>query len=146
MRISLVFSILEPFNALIYDLDMHNLYAIFINFLEICKDFGKTLVNEKENQPRLGVIPRFSDLEAVALSLTAESIGIDRENYLFAKLSEYRSEFPHLISRRQFNDRRKQTSSLCNIIRDSIAYHIDGAEEYFCIDSKTHRSVPFRKR
>lgn len=115
---------------------MHNLYAIFANFLEICKDFGKTLVNEKENQPRLGVIPRFSDLEAVALSLTAESIGIDSENYLFAKLSEYRSEFPHLISRRQFNDRRKQTSSLCNIIRDSIANHIDGAEEYFCIDSK----------
>lgn len=36
---------------------MHNLYVIFVNFIEICKDFGKTLVNEKENQPRLGVIP-----------------------------------------------------------------------------------------
>ena len=115
---------------------MHNLYTIFAKFLEICKDFGKNLVNEKGNQPRVGVIPRFSDLEVIALSLTAESIGIDSESYLFAKLSEYHVELPHLISRRQFNDRRKQTAGLCNIIREKIANHIDAGESYFCIDSK----------
>lgn len=93
-------------------------------------------MNEKGNQCRPGVVPRFSDLEVIALSLTAESIGIDSENYLFTKLSEYSSELPHLISRRQFNDRRKQTVYLCKIIRERIANHIDGGEEYFCIDSK----------
>ena len=92
---------------------MHNLYTIFAKYLDICKDFGKNQVNEKGNQPRPGVIPRFSDLEVIALSLTTESIGIDSESYLLAKLSEYHAEFPHLISRRHFNDRRKQTAAHC---------------------------------
>ena len=122
--------------ALLLNLRIHYLYAIFANFFERCKQFGKNLVNEKGNQCRPGVVPRFSDLEVIALSLTAESIGIDSENYLFTKLSEYSSELPHLISRRQFNDRRKQTVYLCKIIRERIANHIDGGEEYFCIDSK----------
>ena len=115
---------------------MHNLYTIFAKYLDICKDFRKNLVNEKGNHPRPGVVPRFSDLEVIALSLTAESIGIDSESYLFAKLSEYHAEFPHLISRRQFNDRRKQTAALCNIICKKIANHVDGGESYFCVDSK----------
>lgn len=42
-----------------------------------------------------------------------EAIGIDSENYLFAKLLEYSTEMLHLISRRQFNDRRKFTANLC---------------------------------
>lgn len=51
----------------------------------------KNFVNEIGNQYSPGVVARFSDLEVIALNLTAESIGIDTENYLFAKLSEYRS-------------------------------------------------------
>lgn len=43
---------------------------------------------------------------------------------------------PNLISRRQYNDRRKTTSTLCDTIRKRIAEKIDGGEEYFCIDSK----------
>jgi hypothetical protein len=58
---------------------------MFAKYLEICKHFGDNLVNEKGNQPHRGVVPRFSDLEVIALSLTAESIGIDSENNLFAK-------------------------------------------------------------
>ena len=115
---------------------MHNLYAIFAKFLDICQEFGKIYVNEKGNVCRPSVIPRFSDLEVIALSLTAESIGIDSESYLFAKLADYRSKLPHLISRRQYNDRRKQTANLCNLIIEKIANHIDGGEEYFCLDSK----------
>ena len=62
---------------------MHNLYVIFGKFLDICKQFADNLVNERGNQPRPGVVPRFSDLEVIALSLTAESVGIDSENYLY---------------------------------------------------------------
>ena len=82
---------------------MHNLYANFVKILEICKDFSKNLVNELGNIPRPGVVPRFSDLEVVALSLTAEHLSIDSENNLFDRLKEYKADMPNLISRRQFN-------------------------------------------
>jgi len=78
------------------------------------------LVNEKENVTRRGAVPRFSDLEIISLNLTAESIGIDRENYLFSKLEEYKSYIPNLISRRQFNDRRKQTIGLLSKVREKM--------------------------
>ena len=65
---------------------MHNLYAIFAKFLDICKMFSADLVNEKGNIPRRGVVPKFSDLEVISLSLAAESIGIDSESFLFSKL------------------------------------------------------------
>ena len=75
---------------------MHNLYAIFAKFLNICKQVSGNLVNESGNIPRRGVVPRFSDLEVIALNMTSEAIGIDSESLLFAKLQEYRKEFPIL--------------------------------------------------
>lgn len=82
------------------------------------------------------MVPRFSDLEVVALNLTAEALSIDSENYLFHKLAEYRSSFTNLISRRQYNDRKKTTASLCESIRKNVAMEMDGSEDMFCIDSK----------
>ncbi len=35
------------------------------------------------NIPRRGVVPKFSDLEVIALSAIAEAFGIDSENHLF---------------------------------------------------------------
>lgn len=68
--------------------------------------------------------------------MTAESIGIDSENYLFTKLEEYKSDIPNIISRRQFNDRRKQTIVLLSKVREKMVSFIDGGEGMFCIDSK----------
>ena len=46
--------------------------------------------------------------------LTAETESIDSEKWLFDyKLQEYKDRIPNLISRRQFNDRRKKTAGLC---------------------------------
>ena len=115
---------------------MHNLYANFVKILEICKDFSKDLVNERGNLPRRGVVSRFSDLEVISLSLTAEFMSIDSENLLFDRLKDYSVEMPNLISRRQYNDRRKFTRELCEKIRKRIADKMDVAEEYFCVDSK----------
>ena len=42
--------------------------------------------------------------------MTSEAIGIDSESLLFAKLKEYKNEISNLISRRQYNDRRKNTA------------------------------------
>ena len=76
--------------------------------LDICNKLGKNFTYEKGNISRRGVVPKFSDLEVVALNLTAEALSIDSENLLFNKLnSDYKDDFPHLISRRQYNDRRK---------------------------------------
>lgn len=52
--------------------------------LDICKQKGKEFTNEQGNIPRCGVIPHFSDLEIIALSLTAKSLSIDSENLLFS--------------------------------------------------------------
>lgn len=66
------------------------------------------LVNEFGNFPRPGPIPKFSDLEVIALSMTSEALFIDSEHLLFIKLkTDYKTDFPNIISRRQYNDRRK---------------------------------------
>src|SRR5574344_1913955 len=133
---SLIIGILEVSKLLISNQHMYNLYAIFAKYLEICKSFSGNLVNETGNIRRRGVVPKFSDLEVIALSLTAETMSIDSENNLFNRLTGYKACFPNMISRRQFNDRRKFTGELCETIRKRIADCIDGGEEYFCIDSK----------
>lgn len=137
LHMSLIFSNLVASNIKLYYQTMCNLYAKFVKILEICKHFSENLVNEKGNVPRRGVVPKFSDLEVVALTLAAETESIDSENWLFEhKLNDCRDMIPNLISRRQFNDRRKTTSDLCEKIRKRIANAMDGGEEYFCIDSK----------
>ena len=75
---------------------MNNLYTKFVKILEICKQFSENLVNESGNVPRRGPVPKFSDLEVVALSLTAETESIDSEKRLFDyKLQEYKDSNPN---------------------------------------------------
>lgn len=116
---------------------MRNFIANFVRILGICKDFAKNRVNELGNIPRCGVVPKFSDLEVVALGITAEAFGFDSENLLFHRLhNECKEDLPNLISRRQFNARRKLTARLAEEIRKDVAVAIDGDEDVFCIDSK----------
>ena len=83
------------------------------------------------------MIPTFSDLEVVALSITAEAFSIDSENCLFVRLnSECPNAIPNLITRRQYNQRRKLTRLLGENIRKSIAKAIDGGWFVFSIDYK----------
>ena len=48
-------------------------------------------------------------------------MGIVSESLLFAKLQEYKLEIPNLISRKQYNDRSRINSSLCNTIKERMA-------------------------
>lgn len=135
--ISLIFSNLVVTKLLNSNHLMHNLYTKYAKILEICNQFSNKFVNEKGNIPRRGPIPKFSDLEVVALSLAAETKSIDSENWLFeSKLKEYKEQIPNLISRRQFNDRRKSTAGLCEQIRQQLAVVMDGGEDIFFVDSK----------
>ena len=88
LHMSLIFSTLvvsNPLSTII--IDMHNFVAKFGKILEICKQFAGNRVNEKGNNPRRGVVPIFSDIEVVALSITAEAFSIDSENNLFNRLN-----------------------------------------------------------
>ena len=146
---SLIFSNLVVIKTLSSNHRMYNLYAKFVKILEICKQFSENLVNDSGNVPRRGPVPKFSDLEVVALSLTAETESIDSEKWLFDyKLQEYKDSIPNLISRRQFNDRRKKTSGLCEELRKRIAMEMfvknpaykgssDEYDFYFC-DRENH--------
>lgn len=116
---------------------MRNFIANFVRILRICKDFAGNRVNEFGNIPRCGVVPKFSDLEVITLGITAEAFGFDSENLLFHRLHhECKEDLPNLISRRQFNARRKLTARLAEEIRKDVAAAIDGSEGVFCIDSK----------
>lgn len=87
---------------------MHKFTAKITKILDICKKFAGNLVNKFRNMPRSEVVPRFSDLEKVALSIADEWLGIDSENYLFQRnLTECKQVIPNFISRRQFNNRRR---------------------------------------
>ena len=102
MYISLNFSNLVAIKTLSSNHRMYNLYTKFVKILEICKQFSENLVNESGNVPRRGPVPKFSDLEVVALSLTAETESIDSEKWLFDyKLQEYKDSIHNPISRRQ---------------------------------------------
>ena len=101
LHMSLIFSNLVVFKTLSLNHRMHNLYTKFVKILEICKQFSENLVNESGNVPSRGPVPKFSDMEVVALSLTAEAESIDSEKRLFDyKLQEYKDHIPNLISRR----------------------------------------------
>ena len=96
--IILIINTLMVSDQLIANSYMHNLYAIFAKFRDICKQFAGNLVNEEYTS--MWCRSQISDLEVVALNMASESIGIDSESLLFVKLREYKSEIPHLISRR----------------------------------------------
>lgn len=82
----LIFNKLDVFKLLIDKYRIHNLYAIFAKILNICKQVADNLVNESEYVSRRGLVPKFSDLEVVALDIASEVVGIDSESLLFAKL------------------------------------------------------------
>ena len=138
LYISLIFSNLVVANKVITKIiAMHNFVTKFRKILEITKQFAGNLVNEKGNVCRPDPVPKFSDLEVIALSSTMEAFGIDSENLLFNRLEKECPEaIPTLISRHQFNTRRKLTKNLGERIRQSIAKRIDGGENVFSIDSK----------
>lgn len=115
---------------------MHNIKTNFDKILVVLKDIIGGEVNEKGNYLRRGSVPRFSDIEVIAMSLTAECLGIDSENYLFSKLkSEYLCDFDNMISRRQYNDRRKLLFEKTEQVRKLMAERLNRQADVFAIDS-----------
>ena len=88
------------------------------------------------NMLRPGPKPVFTDMEVLALSVTAECMGIDSELYLFGLLTTtYKSQFPNLISRRQYNDRRKSLFSYQAVVRQKMADKLNEITDVYAVDS-----------
>ena len=110
---------------------MHDIKRNFDIFLPIVKSFLEKMPLKRHGRP-----PKFSDAEVIALSLVAESLGIDSENHLFMKLTtEYKEAFPHLIERSRFNRRRRFLKPLIDLIQKRMAQRIVTSEDIFILDS-----------
>lgn len=76
---------------------------------------------------------KMSDIEIVALSLTAEYMSIDSENSLFKQLES--SPVMNLIERSQYNKRRRKLFDFSELIREQMYKRFNEFEDYFVIDS-----------
>ena len=115
---------------------MHNIRTNFCKIIEVIKEIIGNEMDSKGNYLRRGTKPKFSDIEVIALSLTAECLGIDSENYLFSKLAtEYTDEFTNMISRRQYNDRRKLLFNKIESVRKLLVARLNRQADIFAIDS-----------
>lgn len=115
---------------------MHNLSSNFRLFLDITKSVFKSSIRADGNFKFYPRQPKMSDCQIIALSITAESIGIDSENYLFGKLKkDYIADFPNLIDRCNFNRRRKQLAPYLRQLNKCLADSMNEDENTFIIDS-----------
>jgi hypothetical protein len=76
---------------------------------------------------------KISDLEVVALNLTAEFMSIDSENSLFKEIDK--QQILNLIERSQFNKRRRKLFLFLEEIRTKLASRFLEFEDYFIVDS-----------
>ncbi len=108
---------------------MSNIVKKYLRVLEVisslnCELGFKSGVGRKE---------KMSDLEIVALSLTAEFMSIDSENSLFKEINK--QQIPNLIERSQFNKRRRKLFLFSEEVRIKLASHFLEFEDYYIVDS-----------
>lgn len=108
---------------------MSNIVKNYFRVLEVIS----SLNFELDFKSGIGRKQKMSDIEVVALSLTAEFMSIDSENSLFKQLLP--GEIPNLIERSQFNKRRKKLFLFSEQIRTKLAAQFLCFEDYFIVDS-----------
>ena len=111
---------------------MSNIVKNYFKVLEVISSLNYNSVSKS----RVGRSSKMSDLEVIALSLTAEFMSIDSENSLFKQISS--GMIPNLIERSQFNKRRRKLFLFSEEIRTKLANRFLEFENYFIVDRKTH--------
>lgn len=115
---------------------MHNLKTNFNKFFDCITKNCSDLFPYNENHRFYPNSPKLSDAAIVSLSLTAEALGIDSENYFWKKLeTEHGADFPYLIDRSNFNRRRKNLLSLTKQINTRLSHLMNEGENVFIVDS-----------
>ena len=108
---------------------MSNIVKNYLRVLEVIN----SLNCEPMYSSRVGRKSKMSDLEVVALSLTAEFMSIDSENSLFHQVNQ--AEIPNLIERSQFNKRRRKLFLFSEKVRTKLTSYFLEFEDYFIVDS-----------
>ena len=108
---------------------MSNIVKNYFKILEVISSLNCV----SELKKGAGRKSKMSDLEVVALSLTAEFMSIDSENSLFKQISQL--EIPNLIERSQFNKRRCMLFLFSERVRTKLASYFLEFENYFIVDS-----------
>ena|ERR1700761_1351450 len=113
---------------------MSNIKRKFDKVLCLLKDKFKDSFDVHGNLLRPGPKPKFSDLHVLALSAVSETMGHDSERHLFDDVLD-RDEFPNLLSRTQYNFRRKALNKSCKFIQQSLAKELNRDNDVFAADS-----------
>lgn len=108
---------------------MSNIATNYYKIVEVLS----SLNIEHQNLPVAGRPKKMSDLEVVALSLTAEYMSIDSENNLFKKIDA--SSIENLLERSQYNKRRKALFNFNETVRQKLAACFLEFEDCYVIDS-----------
>lgn len=108
---------------------MSNIVKNYFRVLEVIS----SLNCELEYKSDVGRKQKMSDLEVVALSLTAEFMSIDSENSLFKEINS--EQISNLIERSQFNKRRRKLFFFLEEVRTKLASRFLEFEDYFIVDS-----------
>ena len=108
---------------------MTNIVKNYLRVLEVIS----SLNCELEYKSDVGRKQKMTDLEVVALSLTAEFMSIDSENSLFKEINS--KQISNLIERSQFNKRRRKLFLFLEEVRTKLASRFLEFEDYFVVDS-----------
>lgn len=107
---------------------MHNFQANYDKILEVLRANIQKDDFIKQNRK-----PQLSDLELIAIDLTAQYMGIDSEHQLYRVLRSI--DFDNLIDRTVYNRRKRRLSGFMEKIRVSLSEKFNQFEEYFIVDS-----------
>jgi hypothetical protein len=117
-------------------LQMHNIKTNFDKFYEIVKSSLQEKLNENDNLRYYPNMPKMNDCSIIALSICAESIGIDSENYLWSKIKkDYKADFPTIIDRSNFNKRRRRLHLFIHEVTKILSGQLNRSEDIFLMDS-----------
>ena len=115
---------------------MHNLKTNFDKIYLIVKSSLSDRLNSEGNLQFYPRLPKMTDCSIIALSICAESLGIDSENYLWSKLrKDYHMEFPDLIDRSNFNKRRRRLRLYVHEVTKQLSVALNESENIFLVDS-----------
>ena len=120
-------------------MSMSNIVKNYSRVLEVISSLGCKL----EYKSGVGRKEKISDLEVVAMSLTAEFMSIDNENSLFKQTTK--AEILNLIERSQFNKRRKKMFLFSEQIRTNLTSDFLEFEDYFIVDSMPLETCKFSR-
>lgn len=108
---------------------MSNIINNYLKVLEVIN----SLNIDPSSHNRVGRKAKMTDIEVVALSLTAEFMSIDSESDLFRRVKN--EDIPNLIERSQFNKRRRNLFGFAERIRLALSSRFTEFEDYFIVDS-----------